>query len=210
MKALQESILPIKFIGVLDFEPITFIQNDAADQHKSGFNQNFAIKTSGAIAAIFEKNLTETFKYGAKITLKTTTLPKSSSKFNGSHIYVKDTWGKVTLGCDYDAMASSSVTGLDAAVAKYGASVYGVSNEVEENGEAKKISVSPYYSFILDTTLRAGAFDEGSSTEPARKLVYYSPKLLDGGLKLVASYTPDSSNCGILKNATKKIRNSIN
>ena len=207
VKSFQESILPIKLIGVFEFEANSFSQSDRQTQNKSGFNEQFALKSSGAIAAIFEKNLTETLKYGAKITFKTTTLPKASPKFNGSHIYLEDVkLGKVTLGADYGAMASSSVSGLDAGVAKRGASVFGISNKItNKDGVEEEIEFSPYYDFILDDELRPSALDEGNTVEPSRKIVYYSPKLLNNGLQFIVSFTPDSSNSGMLKTSTKKI-----
>ena len=206
VKSFQEYILPIKLIGVLEVEADSFSQITSQTKTKSGFNDQFALKTSGAIAAIFEKNLTDTLKYGAKITFRTTTLPKGSPKFNGSHIYFEDTkLGKFTFGADYDAMASSSVTGLSAAVAQGGSSACAISGKVMEGGVDKKINFSPYYTFILDYALRPNAFDEGSTVEPSRKIVFYSPKLLNNGLQFVVSFTPDSSNSGMLKTSTTKI-----
>ncbi len=204
--SFQESILPIKLIGVLEVEANSFLQSNRDTQNKSGFNDKFAIKTGGAIAAIFEKNLTETLKYGAKITFRTTTLPKGSPKFNGSHIYLENAkWGKVTFGADYDAMAGYSVTGLSAAVAKGGSSACEISGKVKTNSTTTDIKFSPYYLFTLDSSLRPLALDEGSTVEPSRKIVFYSPKLLKNRLQLVASFTPDSSNSGMLKTSTKKI-----
>lgn len=131
---------------------------------------------------------------GAKIVLLTTTKPKTSVAYNGSHIFLETDYGKVELGSPYDAGAKMRITGYKV-VAATGTSW---NKYIKLDSEHMKYAgLKPDFDSLDNFYLESfsnGFDDMTSKTEAARKVSYYTPTI--NGFQFGISYTPDSANTG--------------
>jgi hypothetical protein len=178
-----------KLQGVFDFGIITRVQKKLPDKNISANNKSTAFNTSTNITAIIENQVDE-FKYGASIVFLTTTAPKKSPSFNGSHIFIEsDDFGKVELGAPFDAATKMNIGAGDAAYGPGGDSWTSILNKNPNDAYGFDVNVNDFYLSGF-TSKNFGAVDR----EPSRKISYYTPKI--NGFSFGVSWIPDSTNGG--------------
>jgi len=197
------SDLKVKISGYSDVEAAFRNQSKLqGDEKKVSHNRkNFAMFSTSAFAATVS-NKVEDLEYGAKMVLVPTTKRKASPSYNGSHIFVESNFGKFQAG---SPIVSSATMAIDAGEIT-AASLTGWSRYTEFNTTHLKqtSSLEPSFAtsadFFLDDKLATNDKTKNYSNEPARSVVYYTPKFdVASGTKVQAgiSYTPDSSNTGV-------------
>ncbi|WP_425363080.1 porin [Candidatus Tisiphia endosymbiont of Hybos culiciformis] len=158
-------------------------------------NKNPAFYTEAAFMATVKQELND-ITAGAKIVLLTTTKPKLSAGYNGSHIFIETEYGKVELGSPHDAASNMSVTPglIAAAVAGFGWSRFAVLDD----DNMKYQDLKPDFDTTPGTfhiSSSCNSFDDISNkTEASRKISYYTPEMQ--GFQFGISYIPDSANTG--------------
>ncbi|MDR0297017.1 MAG: porin [Rickettsia sp.] len=157
--------------------------------------KNLAFYTEAAFMATVKQELND-MTAGAKIVLLTTTKPKLSPSYNGSHIFLETEYGKVALGSPHDAASNMSVTAssIAAAAGGFGWTKFAVldDNNMKYDGQKPSFDTVPG-TFQLSSF--ANSFDDVSSkTEASRKVSYYTPEMQ--GFQFGISYIPDSANTG--------------
>jgi hypothetical protein len=185
----------IKLEGIFVFQSGYANQNNlpAVSKNITDNRKKFAFYTESAIAVTVKQEL-DNMIAGAKIVLVPTTRSKTSTSYNGSHIFVETDYGKVELGSPFDAGARMRITGYEVAAAA-GA---GWSKYVKlDSGTMKYAGMKPDFDTTNDFYMESykNGFDDNSGRrEPARKVSYYTPKMQ--GFQFGISYTPDSANNG--------------
>lgn len=185
----------IKLEGFFDFQAgygkQTHVKGNAA--YITDNMRNTAFYTEAAFFATVKHQIGDVIG-GVKLVLTPTTRPKTSTGYNGSHVFIETGYGKVEVGSPADASAKMRVTGYKV-VAASGTSwnKYIVLNSdyIKYNGVKPDFDTSD--NFYMSTF--TNNFDDMSDkAEPARKVSYYTPNL--EGFRFGISYTPDSSNTG--------------
>lgn len=155
--------------------------------------KKLAFYTEAAIAATIKQEL-DNMVVGAKIVLVPTTRAKTSTSYNGSHIFVETDYGKIELGSPFDAAARMRITGYSVSVA----TGCGWSKYMKlDNSNMRHTGMKPDFDTSDDFYIESykNGFDDNSGRkEPARKISYYTPKMQ--GFQFGVSYTPDSANNG--------------
>ncbi|KAJ6644868.1 hypothetical protein Bhyg_00063 [Pseudolycoriella hygida] len=185
----------IKLEGIFGFQAGYSNHNkqEGLNQNITDNRRKLAFNTDAAFNAIITQEFNDIIA-GIKIVLLTTTKPKTSVGYNGSHIFLETSYGKIELGSPYDAGSKMRITGYSVAAATW----TGWSHYVQLDGpkmkyKGLKADFNTCNSFYMDSFTN-GFSDLAYKTEPARKVSYYTPKM--NGFQFGVSYTPDSSNTG--------------
>ncbi|WP_341756670.1 MULTISPECIES: porin [unclassified Candidatus Tisiphia] len=161
-------------------------------------NKNLAFYTEAAFMATVKQEVND-MTAGAKIVLLTTTKPKLSAGYNGSHIFLETDYGKVELGSPHDAGSNMSITATGVAATAVAASGFGWAKfAVLDDDNMKYQGLTPDFDTIpgiFHISSSCNSFDDISSkTEASRKISYYTPEMQ--GFQFGISYIPDSANTG--------------
>lgn len=185
----------IKLEGFFDFQAgygkQTHVKGNAA--YITDNMRNTAFYTEAAFFATIQHQIGDVIG-GLKLVLTPTTRPKTSTGYNGSHIFLETNYGKVEVGSPADASAKMRVTGYKVVAASGTAwNKYIILNSDYMKFNDVKPDFDTSDNFYMSTF--TNNFDDMSDkAEPARKVSYYTPSL--EGFRFGISYTPDSSNTG--------------
>lgn len=185
----------IRLNGLLHFQTGAPNQNHLSTDEKkvSANNKNFSFYTDAAINLTATKTINEVV-YGAKLILIPTTLLKTSSSYNGSHIFFASEYGKIELGSPYDAGSKMMITAYDISAATgddWTRYALFDPESMQYNGLSPSFAT---YDFFHDSEFKGNTKMLNDKTEPSRKISYYTPKY--EGFQFGISYIPDSSNTG--------------
>jgi hypothetical protein len=179
----------VKLEGVFDFNSVVRSQKKLKDKKLSANNKNVAFNTSANITAQI-KEKTDDLTYGAKIVFTTTTAPKKSPGFNGSHIFLEsEDFGKIEVGAPFDVSTNMQITGSDVSVAAGGFGWDSVLNTNPNDANGFDINIGDFH-LANFTSKNFYAVDR----EPSRKINYYTPKM--NGFQFGITWIPDSTNGG--------------
>lgn len=165
---------------------ILFDKNVTDNRKKLGFY------TEAAFAATISKTINDVIA-GAKIVLQPTTRAKTSASYNGSHIFIETSYGKVELGSPVDASAKLRVTGSQVTAGTGGCYRYALLDGQYMRYNGLKPDFDTSASFYLESY--SNSFDQiNEKTEKARRLNFFTLKMK--GFQAGISYTPDTANTG--------------
>ncbi|QCS23835.1 porin [Rickettsia parkeri] len=165
---------------------ILFDKNVTDNRKKLGFY------TEAAFAATIVKTINDVIA-GAKIVLQPTTRAKTSTSYNGSHIFIETSYGKVELGSPADASAKLRITGSQVTAGTGGWSRYALLDGQYMRYNGLKSDFDTNASFYLESY--SNSFDQiNDKAERARRLNFFTPKMK--GFQAGVSYTPDTANTG--------------
>ena len=206
--ATSDSDTVVKLDGFFQFQAGFANQNKltSAEKKISNNRKDFGFYTEATLAATVAKTVDD-ITYGGKLILVPTTKPKTSAAYNGSHIFVESSFGKVEAGSPYDAGSKMRVIG-DLVSAGTGGSTGNwarYANLKSDNmkyfgTDTNKITkgVAPefvdYKEYFFDSLFRTQLDQVHDKAEPARKISYFTPKTQ--GFQFGISYIPDSGNVG--------------
>ncbi|XVN41809.1 MAG: porin [Rickettsia endosymbiont of Argas persicus] len=165
---------------------IMFENNITDNRKKLGFY------TEASFAATISKTINDVLA-GAKIVLQPTTKVKTSTSYNGSHIFLQTDYGKVELGSPGDAGAKMRLTGshVSAGTGGYYRYILLDGQYMRFNGLKPDFDTSP--SFYIESF--TNNFDQiNDKAERARRINFFTPKMK--GFQAGVSYTPDTANTG--------------
>lgn len=196
------SDLEVKLSGYGHFQAGFRNQNHLVGNEKnvSANRQSFAFYNDTALVTNISNTVNEVI-YGGKIILVPTAKRKGSANYNGSHIFLESNYGRMEAGSPIDAASNmivdsgaiSSATGGDwDRYAKFDSAAL-------KQGKDFGPTFATFGEFFLDSKLVSAIESRPYSTEPGRRVSYYTPKFeFARGTKLQIglSYTPDSSNTG--------------
>lgn len=189
--------------------------SSGSEKNVSHNRKDFAFYNDSAFSLVAKKSQDEVI-YGAKIALVPTTKKSGSPNYNGTHIFVESSFGKVELGSPINAGSTMHTDGYSIVAAtgddfsrytdfsidhmKQSATATGTSlNGNTFQGNDAEPSFTTYSEFFLDSKLVTKRDDRKFSSEPSRAVSYYTPKFkFDSGtnIQLGVTYIPDSSNTG--------------
>ncbi|WP_347939243.1 porin [Rickettsia oklahomensis] len=165
---------------------ILFDKNLTDNRKKLGFY------TEAAFAATITKIINDVVA-GAKIVLQPTTRAKTSTSYNGSHIFIETSYGKVELGSPADASAKLRITGSQVTAGTGGCSRYALLDGQYMRYKGLKPDFDTNSSFYLESY--SNSFDQiNDKSERARRINFFTPKMQ--GFQAGISYTPDTANTG--------------
>lgn len=194
---ISSSDSEIKLEGFYLFESGFSNQNRLGEfENLSDNRKKTAFYTEAAFAATITKTINDVIG-GVKIVLQPTTRSKTSTSYNGSHIFIETSYGKIELGSPYDAGNKLRITGGQVAAGSggYWRYINVGSQYMQYNKLNPDFDTSP--SFYIESF--SNNFDEFNvKAEAARKISFYTPKMK--GFQAGISYTPDSVNTGGNKN----------
>jgi len=126
---------------------------------------------------------------------------KGSASYNGSHIYLESSYGRIEAGSPIDAASNMLIDSSEIASATGGDwDRYAKFDSADlKQGYDFGPSFATFGEFFLDSKLVSAVENRPYSNEPGRRISYYTPKFDFGkGAKVQVgiSYTPDSSNTG--------------
>lgn len=188
--------LTLQLLGRFDFQGGYAKQSkgDGIEREISTNRRNFGFNSYAFTAAKITAEKDD-LKYGAQLSLFTSTQGTSSGSYDRSHIFLESDMGKVELGSNFSSSAKMAITALDLARATGGHGVNYVKTYIEgKEGDPQfpgKISAPTYPDFFLD-----GNNLDKHAGESSRKITYYTPEM--NGFQLGVSYIPDSGNLGNL------------
>lgn len=139
--------------------------------------------------------------YGGKVVLVPTARRKGSPDYNGSHLYLSSDFGKIEVGSPISPSSQMMIDGSTNASGTFDDwSRYAkFAPEYLKQGSNVEPSFTNFAEFFLDSKLTTTLSTRTYSSEPARSVVYYTPKFEFSRwtkLQVGVSYTPDSSNTG--------------
>jgi hypothetical protein len=177
------------FNGMFRFESAARNQKKipSSEKNMSANKRDVVFDTEAHVSAIAQHE-TDAMKYGAKLSLQTSTKQSTSSTYNGSYIFTESDYGRWELGSGYDAGTAMRVTGCDVA---RGTCDNWTNYMWTPNGVP--MLPTPGASF-LNTN-----FADGNGTsiiETSRKITYFTPKFMDK-VQFGVSYVPDTANVGL-------------
>lgn len=187
------------------------------DKNVSANRKSFAFFNDAALFADISNKVNDV-TYGGKIVLVPTAKRKGSATYNGSHIYLESSYGRVEAGSPMDAASNMLIDSSEIASATGGDwDRYAKFDSTDlKQGYDFGPSFATFGEFFLDSKLVSAVETRPYSTEPGRRVSYYTPKFEFGKgakIQMGISYTPDSSNTGAddpTKNSTgfdiKKIK----
>ena len=147
-------------------------------------------------AALFASisNKVNEIEYGGKIILVPTSKRKSNPVYNGSHIFVKSSFGIIELGSPVPAAKNMMIS--DGSIpGKY---IKKSTEYLKQNKDHAPSFLTGNKHFLGDDIV-ASLDNVKYSNEPPRTINYYTPSIQVGTktkVELGISYTPDSSNTG--------------
>jgi len=195
------SSLNITLSAYANFEAALRNQDHLTDEEKklSSNRDSFAFSSKSAMIADISNN-TNDVVYGGKIVLVPTAERSGSPSYNGSHIYVESSFGRVELGSPLSPSCNMMIDGSEIAAGPGTWDDYAnFATEHLMGGSKIEPSFASFGEFFLDSKLVTKSTKRAYSSEPARTVVYYTPKInLSDSSKVQAgiSYTPDSGNTG--------------
>jgi hypothetical protein len=179
----------IKLEGLFDFNTAMRSQSKSERKGLSAHNSSVVFNTSANVTAKIEDK-SDDLTYGTKIVMITTTAPKKSPGYNGSHIYVEnENFGKIEVGAPFDVLTTMSITGNSESVATGGDSWNGILNDNPQDLYGVEYNGGDFYLSNF-TSKNMSAVDR----EPSRKANYYTPKM--EGFQFGVTWIPDSTNGG--------------
>ncbi len=196
------SDLKVKLSGYGHFQTGYLNQNhlDKASKNVSANRSSFAFFNEAALCADVS-NKVEDVTYGGKIVLVPTAKRSGSASYNGSHIYLESNYGRMEAGSPFDA-ASTMFTDAGAIASATGGAwdrYAKFDSDHLKQGKDFGPSFATFAEFFLDSKLVSAIENRPYSTEPGRRISYYTPKFEFGSgskVQVGFSYTPDSSNTG--------------
>lgn len=191
---ISNSDTEIKLEGFYLFESgysnqnhLTLFENNVTDDRKK-----LGFYTEAAFAATITKTINDVIA-GAKIVLQPTTRAKTSTSYNGSHIFIQTDYGKVELGSPADASAKLRITGSQVTAGTGGWSRYALLDGQYMRYRGLKPDFDSGASFFLESY--TNSFDQiNDKAERARRVNFFTPKMQ--GFQAGISYTPDTANTG--------------
>ncbi len=179
-----ESDAQLKLKGVLDFKAVSLHSKGTKKNEKklSPDRGDIAFASSANMFIQMSKEVADSFRYGAQISLMTTTI---NDRGASSHLYLESDYGKIELGSDKSANHKMKITAYNISCGT-GSLWDSFANLSKGPGGISYISG---YSNFLDGKTRFS-----KSAEYARKVSYFTPKI--NGLQLGISYIPDTGNQG--------------
>lgn len=174
--------------GLFNFEAGSRVSQTnvpASSKNVSSYRQKFALD-SEACLGITASNTVNDMTYGARLGVATSTKPRSSVSYAGSHIFLKnDNYGKFEAGAARSAFDTMTLSAFDVAAGSgdhWDRYVYTPVGEEFESGPKSDSSSS-------DSDVVYGP-------ESARKITYYTPHIKEM-VQFGVSYTPDLSNVSV-------------
>jgi len=170
------------------------------DKNVSANRKSFAFLNDAALFADISNKVNDV-TYGGKIVLVPTAKRKGSATYNGSHIYLDSSYGRVEAGSPMDAASNMLIDSSAIASATGGDwDRYAKFDSTDlKQGYDFGPSFATFGEFFLDSKLVSAVETRSYSTEPGRRVSYYTPKFEFGQgakIQMGISYTPDSSNTG--------------
>lgn len=170
------------------------------DKNVSANRKSFAFFNDAALFADISNKVNDV-TYGGKIVLVPTAKRKGSATYNGSHIYLDSSYGRVEAGSPMDAASNMLIDSSAIASATGGDwDRYAKFDSTDlKQGYDFGPSFATFGEFFLDSKLVSAVETRSYSTEPGRRVSYYTPKFEFGQgakIQIGISYTPDSSNTG--------------
>ena len=170
------------------------------DKNVSANRKSFAFFNDAALFADISNKVNDV-TYGGKIVLVPTAKRKGSATYNGSHIYLDSSYGRVEAGSPMDAASNMLIDSSAIASATGGDwDRYAKFDSTDlKQGYDFGPSFATFGEFFLDSKLVSAVETHSYSTEPGRRVSYYTPKFEFGQgakIQIGISYTPDSSNTG--------------
>lgn len=210
----EDEDLTLKLNGLFQFEAVAKTQTklENGDKNVSGYRNTFAFDTRAHFSALASKSV-DCMTYGAKLVLVPTTNIKTSSSYNGSHIFIESDCGKIEIGSPIDAGTKMMIGAYDIAAATGdGWTSYAKLDGISMKYEGFEPEFVSFYGegMFTDTYKTPDGVRKGS--EPPRLISYYTPKFLDGTTQIGISYIPDTSNNGGigLSSTTRSVGGEIN
>lgn len=195
------SDLEVKLSGFAHFQTAYRNQSRLSPEEKnlSHNRKDFAFYNQTAMAADVSNKLEEV-KYGGKIVLVPTAKRKGGVSYNGSHMYVESDFGKVELGSPIPPSSVMMIEGENIIAGTADWDDYANFTPGYLKGDTvSDPSFATFAEFFLDSKLTTQLDNRKYSSEPARSIVYYTPKFDLGNstrIQIGVSYIPDSSNTG--------------
>ena len=170
------------------------------DKNVSANRKSFAFFNDAALFADISNKVNDV-TYGGKIVLVPTAKRKGSATYNGSHIYLDSSYGRIEAGSPMDAASNMLIDSSAIASATGGDwDRYAKFDSTDlKQGYDFGPSFATFGEFFLDSKLVSAVETRSYSTEPGRRVSYYTPKFEFGQgakIQIGISYTPDSSNTG--------------
>lgn len=163
------------------------------EKNVSSNRQNFAFHSDSALFATIS-NKADNITYGGRIILVPTAKRKSIPSYNGSHIFIETSYGRIELGSPVPVATSMMIS--DGGIAgKY----IKKSNAYLKQNRLHAPSFLTGDGHFLGDDIVAKLDNVKYSNEPPRTINYYTPSIKVGAntkVQLGISYTPDSSNTG--------------
>ena len=159
----------------------------------SAKKEGFAFFNDTALyATIYNKN--DTLEYGGKIILVPTSKRKSIPDYNGSHVFVENSCGRIELGSPVPVAVNMMISdgGIPSKYIK-------TSSQHLKQGKSHAPSFQTGDGHFLGDDIVASLDDASYSNEPPRTINYYTTSIPIGDktkVQVGVSYTPDSSNTG--------------
>jgi len=195
------SDLKVKLSGYGHFQGGYRNQNHlGADKNVSANRKSFAFFNDAALFTDISNNVNDV-TYGGKIVLVPTAKRKGSASYNGSHIYMESSYGRIEAGSPIDAASNMLIDSSEIASATGGDwDRYAKFDSADlKQGYDFGPSFATFGEFFLDSKLVSAVENRPYSNEPGRRISYYTPKFEFGQgakIQMGISYTPDSSNTG--------------
>ncbi|MFY9590256.1 porin [Rickettsia endosymbiont of Halotydeus destructor] len=184
----------IKLEGIYLFESGYSSQNHLLGYEKnvSDNKKKMAIYTEAAFAATISQTINDIVA-GAKIVFSPSTRIKTSTSYNGSHIFFESDYGRIEAGSPYDAGAKMRVTGGNVTAGTGGWQRYVILDGQYMRYNDLKPEFDTGTSFYMESY--ANSFNWATDgAEAARRVNFFTPKMQ--GFQAGISYTPDSANTG--------------
>ena len=196
------SDLKIKLSGFAHFQAAHKTQSNLKGDEKniSSNRKAFAFYNDSAMAARIS-NEVNGMTYGGKIVLVPTSKRKGGSSFNGSHIFIESSFGKMELGSPIPAASIMMIDGGAIAAATFDDWARYAEFDpasLKQNKETAP-TFATFAEFFLDSKLTTSLSTRSYSSEPARSISFYTPNFELGSstkAQIGVTYTPDSSNTG--------------
>jgi hypothetical protein len=182
-----------------------------SDKNVSANRSSFAFFNDTALVTDISNQIND-ITYGGRIVLVPTAKRKGSPTYNGSHIYLESNYGRVEAGSPFDAASNLMIDSAFIAAGTGGDwdRYAKFDSDYLKQGKEFGPAFATFAEFFLDSKLVTDIENRPYSTEPGRRVSYYTPKFDFGNaskVQLGISYTPDSSNTGAddpSKNSTGK------
>lgn len=196
------SDLKIKLSGYGHFQVGYRNQNnlEGDDKNVSANRNSFAFFNDTALFSDISNKINDV-TYGGKIVLVPTAKRKSSASYNGSHIYFDSSYGRLEAGSPIDVAKNMLIDSSAIASATGGDwDKYAKLDSIDlKQGYDFGPSFATFSEFFLSNKLLSDIENRSYSTEPGRRVSYYTPKFQFGQgskIQMGISYTPDSANTG--------------